>query len=113
MLTACWQQGARNKDNISTEGNLSMTIFSETGFRGRSLPLLNARHFTLAHLVLIHTTTTDLRWAMIELLLRSFTAMCVLAQGQLASLVCRIRRGKRCLGQGLDAADTMVAAGGR
>jgi len=90
-----------------------MTIFSEPGFRGRSLPLLNARHFTLAHLVLIHTTTTDLRSAMIELLLRSFTAMCVLAQGQLASLVCRIRRGKRCQGQGLDAADTMVAAGGR
>jgi hypothetical protein len=90
-----------------------MTIFSEPGFRGRSLPLLNTRHFTPAHLVLIHTTTTDLRWAMIELLLRSFAAMCVLAQGQLASLVCRIRRGKRCLGQGLDAADTMVAAGGR
>ena len=90
-----------------------MTIFSEFGFRRRSRPLLNARYFALAHLVLIHSTTTDLRWAMIEALLRSFTAMCVLAQGQFALLVCRIRRGKRCLGQGLDAADTMVAAGGR
>lgn len=90
-----------------------MTIFSESGFRGRSLPLLDARYFALAHLVLIHATTTDLRWAMVEALLRSFTAMCVLAQGQLALLVRRIRRGKRCLGQGLDAADTMVAAGGR
>jgi hypothetical protein len=77
------------------------------------VPLLNARYFALEHLVLIHATTTDLRWAMVELLLRSFTAMCVLAQGQLALLVCRIRRGKRCLGHGLDAADTMVAAGGR
>jgi hypothetical protein len=74
---------------------------------------MNARYFALAHLVFIHSTTTDLRWALIELLLRSFTAMCVLAQGQLVLLVCRIRRGKRCLGQGLDAADTMVAAGGR
>jgi hypothetical protein len=90
-----------------------MTIFSESGFRGRSLPLLNARYFALEHLVLIHATTTDLRWAMVELLLRSFTAMCVLAQGQLALLVCRIRRGKLFLGHGLDAADTMVAAGGR
>jgi len=90
-----------------------MTIFSESGFRGRSQPLMNARYFALAHLVLIQSTTTDLRWAMIDLLLRSFTAMCVLAQGQFALLVCRIRRGKRCLGRGLDAADTMVAAGGR
>ena len=90
-----------------------MTIFSEPGFRGRSLPLLNAGYFTLTHLVLIHATTTDLRWAMVELLLRSFTAMCVLTQVQLALLVCRMRRGKRCLGQGRDAADTMVAAGGR
>jgi hypothetical protein len=90
-----------------------MTIFSESGFRGRSRPLLNARYFALEHLFLIHATTTDLRWAMIELLLRSFTAICVHTQGQLALLVCRIRRGKRCLGQGIDAADTMVAAGGR
>jgi hypothetical protein len=50
---------------------------------------------------------------MLELMLRSFTAMCVLAQGQLALLARRIRRGKRCLARGLDAADTMVAAGGR
>jgi hypothetical protein len=90
-----------------------MTIFSDFGLRGRGLPLVNARYLALAHLISIHSTTTDLRWAMVELLLRSFTAMCVLAQGQLALLACRIRRGKRCLGQGIDAADTMVAAGGR
>lgn len=90
-----------------------MTIFSEFGFRGRSLPLLDARYFALEHLVSIHATTSDLRWALLELVWRSFTAMWVLAQGQLALLGCRIRRGKRCLARGLDAADTMVAAGGR
>jgi hypothetical protein len=90
-----------------------MTIFSEFGFRGRSHPLLNARCFALEHLVSIHSTTSDLRWAMVELVLRSFTAMCVLAQGQLALLACRIRHGKRCLARELEAADTMVAAGGR
>ena len=90
-----------------------MTIFSEFGFRRSRQPFLNAQYFALEHLVCIHTTTSDLRWAMLELVLRSFTAMCVLAQGQLALLVCRIRHGKRCLERRLDAADTMVAAGGR
>jgi hypothetical protein len=90
-----------------------MTIFSEFGFRERSHPLLNAQYFALEHLVSIHATTSDLRWAMLELVWRSFTAMCVLAQGQLALLACRIGRGRRCLARRLDAADTMVAAGGR
>ncbi|SDN94437.1 hypothetical protein [Afipia sp. GAS231] len=90
-----------------------MTIFSEFGFRRSRYPLLDAQYFALEHLVSIHATTSDLRWAMLELVLRSFTAMCGLAQGQLALLVCRIRRGKRCLARRLDAADTMVAAGGR
>jgi hypothetical protein len=90
-----------------------MTIFSEFGFRETSLPLLNVQRFALEHLVSIHSTTLDLRWAMVELVLRSFTAMWVLAQGQLALLACRIRHGKRCLARRIDAADTMVAAGGR
>ena len=90
-----------------------MTNFSEFGFRKSSRPLVDARYFALEHLVLIHATTSDLRWAMLALVLRSFTAMWVLAQGQLALLVCRIRHGKRCLADRLDAADTMVAAGGR
>ena len=88
-----------------------MTNFSEFGFRSSRQPLLNAQY--LEHLVLIHATTSDLRWAMVELALRSFTALWVLAQGQLALLACRIRHGRRCLEQRLDAADTMVAAGGR
>ena len=89
-----------------------MTNFSEFGFRRSRYPLLNAQCFALEHLVSIHSTTSDLRWAMVELILRSFTAMWVLAQGQLALLVYRIRHGKRCLARRLDAADTMVAAGG-
>lgn len=90
-----------------------MTIFSEFGLRGSRQPFTNAQCFALEHLVSIHATTLDLRWAMLELVLRSFTAMWVLAQGQLALLACRIRHGRRCLARRLDAADTMVAAGGR
>ena len=90
-----------------------MTIFSEFGFRRSRQPLLNAQYFALEHLVSIHATTSDLRWAMLELVLHSFTAMCVLAQGQLTLLACRIRHGKRSLERRLEAADTMVAAGGR
>ena len=90
-----------------------MTIFSEFGFRESRLPLVKARGFAFEQLVSIHCVTTDLRWAMVELAWRSFTAMCALAQGQLALLAGRIRRGKRRLGPGGDAADTMVAAGGR
>jgi hypothetical protein len=90
-----------------------MTIFSEFGFQGSRHPLRNARCFALEHLASVHATTSDLRWAMLELVLRSFTAMFVLAQGQLALLACRVRHGRRCLARRLDAADTMVAAGGR
>lgn len=90
-----------------------MTIFSEPGLRGSRQPLLNARYFALEQLVSIHATTSDLRWAMLELMLRSLTAMWALAQGRLALLACRIRHGKCCLADRLDAADTMVAAGGR
>ena len=67
-----------------------MTIFSEFGFRRSRLPLtnaqtLNAKAFALEQLVSIHCTTLDLRWAMVELAWRSFTAMCAFAQGQLVA----------------------------
>ncbi len=61
-----------------------MTIFSEFGFRGSRGPLVNAQDLA-AELVSIHCVTTDLRWAMVELAWRSFTAMCVFAQGQFVS----------------------------
>ena len=91
-----------------------MAIFSEFGFRRSRLPLVNAQIFALEHLICIHSVTIDLRWAMLELALRSFTAMWALAQGQLVLLARRIvRRGRKCCAHGVTAADTMVAAGGR
>lgn len=68
-----------------------MTIFSEFGTLGSRGPLVNARGFALEQLVSIHSVTTDLRWAMVELAWRSFTAMCALAQRQLVSWVRRAR----------------------
>jgi hypothetical protein len=68
-----------------------MTIFSEFGFRRSRLPLANAQIFALEHLVCIHGTTTDLRWAMVELAWRSFTAMCAFMQGQLVTWARRHR----------------------
>ena len=67
-----------------------MTIFSEFGFRRSRLPLanaqtLNAKAFALEQLVSIHCVTSDLRWAMVELAWRSFTAMFAFAQGQVRS----------------------------
>ena len=67
-----------------------MTIFSEFGFRGSRLPLVNAKifnaeAFALEQLVSIHCVTSDLRWAMVELAWRSLTATCAFAQGWLVS----------------------------
>jgi hypothetical protein len=62
-----------------------MTIFSESGFRGSRRRLVNTQAFALEQLVSIHSVTTDLRWAMVELAWRSFTAMCGFAQGRFQS----------------------------
>jgi hypothetical protein len=59
-----------------------MTIFSEFGFRASRRRLVNTQAFALEQLVSIHCVTSDLRWAMVELAWRSFTAMCAFAQGQ-------------------------------
>jgi hypothetical protein len=69
-----------------------MTIFSEFGAPGSRLPLLNtsllnAKSFTLEQLVSIHCVTSDLRWAMVELAWRSFTAMYAVAQRQFVQWV--------------------------
>jgi hypothetical protein len=69
-----------------------MTIFSEFGAPGSRLPLLNtsllnAKSFTLEQLVSIHCVTSDLRWAMVELAWRSFSAMYVVAQRQFVQWV--------------------------
>ena len=76
-----------------------MTIFSEFVPRQRSLPLLNAQSFAFQQLVCIHTTTLDLRWAMLELALRSLTAMWAFAHRQLVLLIRRNHHhGKKCCG---------------
>ena len=85
-----------------------MTIFSEFGFRRSRLPLtnaqtLNAKAFALEQLVSIHSTTIDMRWAMVELAWRSFTGMCAFVQGQFVSWARKARtpqaeedRGRHC-----------------
>ncbi|MEH2525109.1 MULTISPECIES: hypothetical protein [unclassified Bradyrhizobium] len=76
-----------------------MTIFSEFGFRRSRGPLVNAQAFAL-ELVSIQCVTTDLRWAMVELAWRSFTAMCAFAQGQLGSWVRKTRTPRAEEGRG-------------
>jgi hypothetical protein len=80
-----------------------MTIFSEFGSRPSRRPLanlLNAEAFALEQLVSIHSTTSDLRWAMVELAWRSFTAMFAFAQGQLVSRARRHRTPRQEQGRG-------------
>lgn len=91
-----------------------MTIFTEFGLRRSRLPLLSAQSLAFEQLVCIHNANIDLRWAMVELALRSFTAMCAMAQRQVVRLARRNGpRSKRRCGRDVAAADTMVAAGGR
>ena len=68
-----------------------MTIFSEFGLQGSRGPLENAQGFALEQLVSIQCVTSDLRWAMVELAWRSFTAMCAFAQGRLVLLARKAR----------------------
>ena len=77
-----------------------MTIFSEFDALGNSKPLVNARGFALEQLVSIHSVTSDLRWAMVELAWRSLTAMCVFAQRQLVAWVRKTRTPRAEEGHG-------------
>jgi len=77
-----------------------MTIFSEFGPLGNRGPLVNARGFALEQLVSIHSVTSDLRWAMVELAWRSFTAMCAFAQSRLVSWVRKARTPRAEQGHG-------------
>jgi hypothetical protein len=77
-----------------------MTIFSESGFRKSRLPLLDTQAFALEQLVSIHIVTSDLRWAMVELAWRSFTAMFAFAQGQFVSWARRHRTPRQRGGRG-------------
>jgi hypothetical protein len=79
-----------------------MTIFNDFGFREGRAPLARARGFAFEQLVSIHDTTLEMRWAMVQLAWRSFTAMCAFMQEQLFSKVRKVRaprpegRGEHC-----------------
>ena len=80
-----------------------MTFFSEPGPGGSRLPVVTAQTFVLEQLISIQATTLDMRWAMVELAWRSFTAMCAFAQERLVSWARRARtprpeegRGRPC-----------------
>jgi hypothetical protein len=75
-----------------------MTIFREFGFREPRLPLVNAD--LVEQLVSIHCVTSDLRWAMVELAWRSFTAMYAFTQGQLVQWVRGHRTPRQHRGRG-------------
>ena len=77
-----------------------MTIFSEFVPPRNRLPILHAQTFAFEHLVAIHSVTTDLRWAMVELAWRSLTAMCALAQRQLVAWVRKTRTPRAEEGHG-------------
>ncbi|MGY3620537.1 hypothetical protein [Bradyrhizobium sp. USDA 10063] len=84
----------------------------KSGFDSRLQRFRRAQSFALEQLVTIHTVSSDLQWALIELALRSIAAM-LTAGGKY--LVFRSRRlVKRVrLATHFTPADTMVAAGGR
>jgi hypothetical protein len=77
-----------------------MTFFSEPGSSGSRLPVVAAQSFVLEQLVSIHSTTLDMRWAMVELAWRSFTGMCAFARGQLTAWVRRDRTPRQEEGHG-------------
>jgi hypothetical protein len=68
--------------------------------------------FALEQLVTIHTVSSDLRWALIELALRSIATLLTAGGKQLVFRSRRLVKRAR-LAAHFTPADTMVAAGGR
>jgi hypothetical protein len=92
-----------------------MVIPDEFGVRGNSWPLWRAQIWILERLISFNCASGDVRWAIIALALRSFTAVWVFGQTQFVLLV-RIVAGRSaqrdCFAADITDADTMVAAGG-
>jgi hypothetical protein len=82
------------------------------GLDSRLGALLRAESFALEHLVTIHSVSSDLRWALVELAVRSTIALLAAAGKRLAFWGRRLAQKVRLANQ-LSPADTMVAAGGR
>ncbi|SIO19678.1 hypothetical protein [Bradyrhizobium sp. Ash2021] len=86
-----------------------MMILAELGFQ-------RAQTFVLEHLIAFHFASGDLRWVMIALALRSFSAMWAFGHERLLTMVLNAARRigqKARFAAEIAHADTMVAAGGR
>ena len=82
------------------------------GLDSRLARFRRVQTFTLEQLVTIHTVSTDLRWALIELALRSIVALLTAGGKHLVFRSRRLVKWAR-LATHFTPADTMVAAGGR
>jgi hypothetical protein len=82
---------------------------------GAFRPFWRAQAWALEHLISVHCTSGDFRWAIAALALRSVAALEAFVQKQLASLARNVMgrawQGARFAGDITDA-DNMVAAGG-
>jgi hypothetical protein len=108
--------GGYTGDNISTEGNLPMTVFQLPAGRQGFAPLCRAQTFVLAHLSSFNCGAGDLRRTVLALVLHALEAASAFAQRQLArwarGVLRRAWQGARFADE-LRHADSMVAAGGR
>jgi hypothetical protein len=88
-----------------------MILYGFGGFR----PFWRAQAWAVEHLISLHCTSGDFRWAIAALALRAFAALEAFAQKQLISLARNVMgrawQGARFAGDITDA-DSMVAAGG-
>ena len=88
-----------------------MILYGFGGFR----PFWRARAWAVGHLISVHCTSWDFRWAIAALALRSVAALEAFMQKQLVSLARNVMgrawQGARFAGDMADA-DSMVAAGG-
>ena len=88
-----------------------MILYGFGSFR----PFWRAQAWAVEHLISVHCSSGDFRWAITVLALRSVTALEVFAQKQLVSLARNVMgrawQGAR-FAAGMTDADTMVAAGG-
>jgi hypothetical protein len=108
--------GGYTGDNISTEGNLSMTALHFPDGRQGFGSLCRAHTFVLLRLTSFNCGTGDLRWTVLVLALHALDAASAFAQRQLSrwarGVLRRAWQGARFAGE-RHHADSMVAAGGR
>ena len=107
--------GGYTGDNISIEGNLSMTALHFPAARQGLAPLCRAQTFVLARLTAFNCGAGDLRWTVLALALHALKAASEFAQRQLARWARGVLRRAwqgACFAAELHPADSTVAAGG-